>query len=119
MTTTLSLNNFRVGRLEISFLPTWYCFLSIRIASSSITLSTIQNDDYQQENIQDSGEAIMKSSRSSAFRWISQRVLRRVIIWLIRHIDVQLEDIQIIIRDCDVFFNSIAIIYRTHLLLLI
>ena len=105
LTATLSLKNFRVGRLDISFLPTWYCFLSIRIASSSITLSTTQGDQYQQEESQTSDEAIKQSSRSSAFRWISQRVLRRVIIWLIRHIDVQFEDIQIIILDSDVLFQ--------------
>ena len=65
----------------------------------------MQKDPCHRESDQNSDETIKQSSRSSAFHWFTQQIIKMVIRWIIKHIDIQLEDIQIIVRDCDVLFQ--------------
>lgn len=100
ITSCLRIDSFRIGSFRIHLLPSRYCFLCFQFSSVTVSCSSVQlvEDDEKKRFEWPSNDSTMHPISPFRLR-LYQQVIRRVVLWLVKYIDIQIDSLTVVVRD--------------------
>lgn len=98
LTMCLHINAFRIGSIRIYVLPSWKCLFSVHISNVCVSMHV---NSMQQDQVDFPPELAIQSSRSSILQLFPflKRFLMRLILWIVRFIDIRVDNVVLQIQD--------------------